>query len=110
VLHYFSGAPTDGGNSIYADLLQASDGNFYGITTQNGSYGNGAIVRITPAGLETVVYSFGNGADGQNPLGSLIQGSDGNFYGTTNVGGAQHAGTVFKVTPTGVETEPCQNL
>jgi uncharacterized repeat protein (TIGR03803 family) len=93
-----------------ATLLLGTDGNFYGTAVFGGTYGAGAVFKITPAGTETVLYSFtGEGAvpgssDGANPTSGLILGSDGNFYGTTNYGGAYNRGTVFKVTPAGAET------
>jgi uncharacterized repeat protein (TIGR03803 family) len=102
LLHSF-GAGTDG-TLPKSNLIQASDGNFYGTTYSGGTVGAGTIFKITPAGIETVLYSFGSGTDGANPQASLIQASDGNFYGTTSGGGANNFGTVFKVTPAGVES------
>src|SRR5207244_1832406 len=66
----------------------------------------GTIFKITPAGMVTVLYSFGAGT-GAHPLAALIQAGDGNFYGTTTDGGglsttcAGACGTVFKMTPDG---------
>jgi uncharacterized repeat protein (TIGR03803 family) len=80
-------------------LMQGSDGNFYGVTQNGGIYNFGTIFRITPAGAETVLYSFGaSTSDGLQPFAVLIQDSDGNFYGTTNSGGDYREGTVFKFT------------
>lgn len=104
VLYSFSGAPGDGANPWFGSLLLASDGNFYGLTAFGGINSDGTVFKITPAGVETVLWSFGNGNDGSNPYGNLMQGSDGNFYGMTNVGGLYNWGTVFKITPAGVET------
>jgi uncharacterized repeat protein (TIGR03803 family) len=122
VLHSFSGdggmtGSTDGAQPWYVSLLQASDGNFYGTTAYGGDFGQGAIFQITPAGVERVIYSFsgvtcapgiGGGIygnpDGAYPLVGLVQGSDGNLYGTTECGGSASAGTAFKVTTSGVET------
>ena len=104
VLYSFTGAPGDGANPWYTSLLLASDGNLYGMTSSGGAYNGGTVFRITPAGTETVLWSFGNGTDGASPYGSLIQGSDGNFYGMTNLGGLYGRGTVFVITPGGVET------
>jgi len=87
-----------------ASLVQAGDGNFYGTTSQGGTHGRGTVFRITPAGAETVLWSFGSVSDGYYPYGSLFQHSDGNFYGTTFQGGANNFGTVFRITPAGVET------
>ena len=59
--------------------------------------------RMTPSGALTTLVSF-NGADGNSPQAPLVQGSDGNFYGTSEYGGANGRGTVFRVTPAGVLT------
>jgi uncharacterized repeat protein (TIGR03803 family) len=90
-LHSLNG--TDGFQPSGA-LIQASDGNLYGTTSWGGAYGlsyNGTIFKITPTGTFTTLYNFCsqvNCADGRWPLAALIQGSDGNFYGTTTAGGA----------------------
>jgi uncharacterized repeat protein (TIGR03803 family) len=102
VMHSFGG--TGDGQLAFAGLIQGTDGNLYGTSTIGGAYGEGTVFKITPAGAQTVLWSFGNGSDGQEPYAGLIQGTDGNFYGTTYLGGAHSAGTVFKITPTGVET------
>ncbi|MFZ0805785.1 MAG: choice-of-anchor tandem repeat GloVer-containing protein, partial [Candidatus Sulfotelmatobacter sp.] len=90
-----------------AGLIQALNGNFYGTTDGGGSNNFGTIFEITPAGKLTTVYTFcsqSGCSDGANPSGGLLQGSDGNFYGTTAVGGAFGAGSVFKITPAGAFT------
>jgi uncharacterized repeat protein (TIGR03803 family) len=102
VLYSFAGG-SDGANP-FASLIQGSDGNFYGTTRIGGAMNFGTVFKITPAGVETVLYSFAGGTDGANPLASLIEGSDGNFYGTTVFGGATNSGTVYKVTQAGAET------
>jgi uncharacterized repeat protein (TIGR03803 family) len=90
-------------------LLQATDGNFYGTTLQDGSGGFGTVFQITPGGALNTVHSFG-GSDGSAPRGRLVQAADGNFYGTTTNGGTGTAcgaigcGTVFQITPGGVLT------
>ncbi len=88
-------------------LVFATDGNFYGTTSAGGLYGAGTVFKITPAGQLTTVYSFcsqPNCADGSNQYSGVIQGSDGNFYGTTFVGGLNSAGTLFQLTPSGALT------
>ena len=87
-----------------AELVQDAGGTFYGTTTGGGAYNNGAVFRMTPAGVLTNLYSFGGGSDGSYPAAALLQGSDGNFYGTTAYGGAYGAGTVFRMTPDGTLT------
>jgi uncharacterized repeat protein (TIGR03803 family) len=92
------------GQSPQAGLVQGTDGNFYGTTRSGGANGDGTVFKITPAGAESLLWSFGSGSDGQNPDAGLVQGTDGNFYGTTYNGGAHSAGTVFKITSSGTET------
>ena len=97
-------------------LFEGSDGNFYGFTLVGGPYGTliiagGTVFKITPSGTLTTLYSFckeedpvtSNCIDGDGPSG-LIEGSDGNLYGTTFSGGADGEGTVFKLTPAGTLT------
>ena len=106
VLHSFGNNAADG-QAPSGALVQGIDGNFYGLTSAGGNTPAGSatpncncgtIFRITPAGEETVLYSFGTGAnDGKQPSGALLQASDGNFYGTTGSGGPSNDGTVFKL-------------
>lgn len=89
-------------------LVQASDGNFYGTTRSGGAANAGSIFRVTTAGAVSTLYSFCANSqfctDGVFPEGELIQGSDGDLYGTTFIGGNHSAGTVFKITLSGVFT------
>jgi uncharacterized repeat protein (TIGR03803 family) len=104
VLHSFYG--TDGKDAAAA-LVQAAGGIFYGTTLEGGAYGSGTIFKITPEGTFTSLYSFcaqTGCPDGSLPFGSLIQGMDGNFYGTTEEGGANGVGTVFRITAQGALT------
>ena len=109
----------DGTNGAdpYAGLVQGTDGNFYGTTYYGGASGDGTVFKITPAGTLTSLYSFcseTNCTDGASPYAGLIQGTDGNFYGTTYYGGANKdmicsmegygCGTIFKMTPSGTLT------
>ena len=89
---------------IRAALIQGGDGNFYGTTLAGGDYAYGMIFQITPAGAFTTFYSFTGGADGGEPQAALVQGTDGNFYGTTSSGGANGDGTIFQITPAGALT------
>ncbi|MGC1371369.1 MAG: choice-of-anchor tandem repeat GloVer-containing protein [Candidatus Sulfotelmatobacter sp.] len=119
--------PYDSANSTAPDglypaagLLQAPDGNFYGVaslggtgeTCSTGTFGCGTIFKLTPSGTLTVLHSFcgGNGCgslptDGSNPLGRLAIGPDGNLYGTTQAGGMNqgvyNAGTIFRISLSG---------
>jgi uncharacterized repeat protein (TIGR03803 family) len=103
-LHSFAGPPADGAWP-WGALLQASDGNFYGTTEIGGANDSGTVFRVSPGGAYTNLYSFGSQLnDGARPQAALVQGGDGNFYGTTAAGGAYNSGTVFQVTASGVET------
>jgi uncharacterized repeat protein (TIGR03803 family) len=102
-LHSFADTPD--GAYPFAGLVQGTDGNFYGTTWAGGGYSSGEVFRITPKGTLTTLYSFGSQEnDGEAPYAGLVQGTDGNFYGTTHTAGAYGDGTVFKVTPGGKET------
>ncbi len=98
-LYSFAGPPNDGDYPA-AGLVQGSDGNFYGTTYNGGTHGwgNGTVFRITPSGSLTNLWSFTGDCDGDYPAAGLVQGSDGNFYGTASGGGASDNGTVFKLT------------
>lgn len=112
------------GDLVYDELIQGTDGNFYGTTVQGGSglcangfgiVGCGTVFKLTPAGVQTVLYNFAldnNGttaANGIYPYGGLVQGPDGNLYGTTSGGGSASAvcngtlgcGVVFRITTAG---------
>ena len=114
ILHSFcSQAGCTDGAYPYASLIQASDGNFYGTTFYAGtgrlprhhlSLGDGTVFELTPSGTLTTLYSFCTHAhctDGKWPYAGVIQGDDGNFYGTTQIGGPHNDGTVFQLTPSG---------
>ena len=95
-------------------VIQGADGNFYGTTMSGGANGQGTVFKLTADGTITVLYSFCsqvNCTDGQLPAAGLVQGADGNLYGTTEAGGAysqpdgvDSPGTIFKITPSGVLT------
>jgi uncharacterized repeat protein (TIGR03803 family) len=95
------------GKNPVAPLVQGRDGNFYGTAENGGSgteciYGCGTLYKITPSGKLKVIHNFHRAFGGQ-PLSPLVQGSDGNFYGTTSRGGTKNKdnGVIFKVTADG---------
>lgn len=96
------------GGRMAGDLTQGFfDGHFYGVTQAGGTFGKGTAFRMTAAGVLTTLVEFtGNGATnkGQSPVGTLVEGTDGHFYGMTRLGGAQNFGTIFKMTSAGVLT------
>ncbi len=95
------------GTGPLGNLVQGRDGNFYGMTNEGGGYGYGNVFRMSPAGTVTVLKDFTWYQDGAYPLGSLVEGPDGDFYGMTHLGGSSDYsgfGTAFKVSPEGTFT------
>ena len=94
-------------HSPYAGLVQATNGDFYATTAGGGANGGGTVFRITPSGTLTTLYSFCSQSgctDGAGPYAGLVQATNGDFYGTTQLGGANSRGTVFKINPSGTLT------
>jgi uncharacterized repeat protein (TIGR03803 family) len=112
-LYSFCSQPNcaDGDNPEGAALLLGTDGNFYGTTfaggeiTCNHPNGCGTVFKITPGGMLTTLHTFLNDGDGAFPYAGLVQGTDGNFYGTTTDEELRgENGTIFKITPQGALT------
>jgi len=92
-------------------LVLATDGNLYGTAFKGGEHGAGMVFRVTPNGTLTRLHNFCAQVgcpDGGEPLGTLIQATDGNLYGTTAEGGGtactqpfQACGTFFRITLAG---------
>lgn len=99
-VHSF-GNGTDG-QYPYGNLIKASNGLLYGMTAYGGAnkniypyMGDGIIFSYNIAtGTETDVHDF-TGTDGANPVGSLLQASNGLLYGITNYAGTDNYGTFF---------------
>jgi uncharacterized repeat protein (TIGR03803 family) len=88
------------GSLLPGRLIQATDGNFSGLTQFGGTEGKGTIFRMTTNGVLSTLISFGS-TNGSYPSGSLVQGRYGNLYGTTAAGGVSDLGTVFRATAAG---------
>ncbi|MGO4880631.1 MAG: choice-of-anchor tandem repeat GloVer-containing protein [Bryobacteraceae bacterium] len=105
-LYSFCSQPlcTDGATPV--TVVLASDGSLYGITTYGGAFNYGTFFKMSPGGQPVVLHSFcalSDCIDGAGPI-SLIEGTDGNFYGFTEKAQGHNNGTVFKITPDGVLT------
>jgi uncharacterized repeat protein (TIGR03803 family) len=105
-IYSFTGG-SDGGSPA-AGVIQGSDGNLYGTTQVGGATGfdpsgagYGTVFQATTNGTVKTLYYFSGGVDGADPVASLTQGRDGNFYGTTYTGGSNNFGTVFQISPSG---------
>src|SRR5579871_6175110 len=101
-IYQFAGPP-DGGEP-YTGLV-SSKGILYGTTIQGGTDGLGSVFSLKPpaapggAWTETVLYTFGGGDDGFNPIGNLAIDRRGAIYGTTSSGGRKHVGIVYELVP-----------
>ena len=129
VLHSFGRGSDDGANP--KGLIQASDGDFYGTTTNGGisncvrvtiqlagppgkytdSSGCGVLYRINARGEVTILHYFAGGADGQHPIPTLVEVDNGVFYGATDTGGIVNGlcgtdgcGVTFRITTAGVKS------
>jgi uncharacterized repeat protein (TIGR03803 family) len=112
ILHKFNNDAE--GNYPLASLVLGKDGNLYGTTSMHGlippnRIGYGTVFRITPSGAFKTLHVFDNNKnpgdgvpDGIPRHAPLLQGNDGNFYGTTTEGGIFNGGTIFKITPAGI--------
>jgi len=102
LVYAFKGGTADGQNP-FTSLIQGADGNYYGTTEFGGTDNYGTIFKLTPAGVETVLYNFPNQADGAYPRLPLTQGLDGLLYGiaTDCAGGGCAQAGLFDVTTKG---------
>lgn len=102
-LHTFAGSPSDGAGPV-GNLLEATNGVFYGVTSRGGIYGAGTVFSLSRSGQYSTQLSFMSqgttGAPGHTPLAGLSQGTDGLLYGTASAGGIFgliNHGTVFRI-------------
>ncbi|MGA9470993.1 MAG: choice-of-anchor tandem repeat GloVer-containing protein [Terriglobales bacterium] len=110
VLHWFGSYKGDG-KFPNSGLVMDGQGNLYGTTNEAGHYSGGTVFEINAAGVESILYSFGKRktlANGTVPNAGLVLGANGNLYGTTVYGGSSTfcsagCGTVFELTPNGIE-------
>jgi uncharacterized repeat protein (TIGR03803 family) len=113
-LYTFTNGVNDG-SSPYAGLLQGTNGIFYGTASQGGSVSSGAgsIFKLTSTSAFTELYGFSRiygpvpstNSEGGNPTTSLVQGTNGNFYGSNPEGGTNGYGAIFEITAAGALTK-----
>jgi len=102
VLYAFTGGAD--GSEPNPGLIRDSAGNLYGTTYRGGASNAGVVFKVSPAGKETVLYTFTGGADGGQPESGVIRDAAGNFYGTVAQGGSAGWGVVYTLSTTGQET------
>lgn len=98
VIYTFSALGSGDGCAPIGTLL-FQNGTLYGVTGSGGAFGQGTIFSISSTGIETILHSFNSSTDGGQPVAGLVRGPHGALYGTANTGGANNAGTVFKIVP-----------
>ncbi|HYW76133.1 MAG TPA: choice-of-anchor tandem repeat GloVer-containing protein [Gammaproteobacteria bacterium] len=106
VLHSF-GSPGADGNNPEAGLVMDNHGYLYGTTLNGGANGLGAVFKLGPTGVESVLYSFVSITTGgplPNADTDLIMDGAGNLYGTTYASGKNGFGMVYKISPAGTRT------
>jgi uncharacterized repeat protein (TIGR03803 family) len=101
ILYTFTGG-SDGGAPV-GGMIRDSSGNLYGTTSSGGGSNVGTVFELVPNGsggyTESILHDFTGSSDGANPVGRLLMDSGGNLYGTTEFGGSNNTGTVFKLSP-----------
>jgi uncharacterized repeat protein (TIGR03803 family) len=100
---YSFGSQTNDGAYPFGGVVLDKSGNLYGTTTIGGVHNKGTVFKVSPAGAETVLYSFAGGTDGCNPDAGVVLGKKNVLYGTTIACGSSNNGIVFTVTQAGVE-------
>jgi len=103
IIHEFNGF---NGSNPAGDLILGPGGNLYGTGEFNGKYGWGVVFRIElPSGDYKILHNFSGGgsakSDGAYPTGHLTADTEGNFYGTTIIGGTYNLGVVYKLSRDG---------
>lgn len=108
ILHAFTGIlvrtgeplPTTAMDGLQpgAGLVEATDGKLYGVAGGGGGFAGGTAFVVTKDGAYTQLYAFDGGSAGGSPTATLVMGSDGNFWGTSQYGGTFNRGVIFKMT------------
>lgn len=96
---YSFGTNKDDGSEPWGGLVLDGQGNLYGTTYEGGLYNDGTVFKISPAGTETLLYTFTGSSDGGTPSGPLLRDSSGKLYGPTYSGGSNSEGVIYKITP-----------
>src|SRR6266498_2893290 len=95
--------PPDSSANLYDQVILASDGLLYGTTYKGGSNNVGTVFKIstTGTGYTVIRHMMGAGGDGRFPRSGLVEAGDGFLYGTTQMGGSNGSGTIYKLAKNG---------
>ncbi len=96
VLYNFGASRTDG-MSPQAGVTEGTDGNLYGTTEFGGKFNQGTLYQVSKTGTYRQLYGFSDKVGGKQPVGSLLQDTNGTFYGTASLGGKNSIGTVYSL-------------
>jgi uncharacterized repeat protein (TIGR03803 family) len=95
----------------FGALTRDAAGNLYGVTGAGGRYNSGSVFKLTPSGVEGILYSFDrySQTEGDAPSSGVTIDSEGNLYGATSYGGGTGCdgygcGIIYRLTPSGSET------
>ena len=104
VLFSFGLDPAGPGQKPVAALVSDRAGNLYGTTTEGGATHHGTVFKIdAKTHAVTLLHAFTGGPDGAIPSAGLSIDAQGNLFGNTRAGGSYDDGTVFEISPTGIE-------
>lgn len=110
VIHSFGTYPVSVKTPDYSPLTLGADGNFYSAAS-GGAANTGVLYRMKPSGAVSILHAFSaasgtplTNTDGIYPDGVLVSGADGNLYGVAQAGGANGAGTLYKISTAGKMT------
>ncbi len=105
LLHSFAGGASDGAYPLWTSLLRDKKGDFYGVTDEGGTSGEGVVYMLSSSGTLTVLHAFAGGtADGCNPFGTPAMDNAGNLYGSAELCGSRNKGIVWELSTAGTET------
>ena len=107
MIHAFTGGTTDGAGPV-SGLIADGQGDLFGTTEAGGAFGDGAVYELVKSGSsysERLIASF-NGADGNQPVASLVMDAKGDLFGTTQIGGANNLGAIFEIVNNGTASSP----
>ena len=79
----------------YGGSMRATDGFFYGLSYYDGNFSNGTLFKYDYINNVATTMVNLDSITGDQPLGNLLQASNGLLYGLTSNGGANNSGTLF---------------